>query len=286
MGEEMQAGLVEKSRKAILPGRDRLQSRLLTWAVGTLLMAALALELWSQPWGEMHIRWVVAAAAFSFGFALVVWRMRAATGPAAALGGAVCMILLLAQPMEWLDTALPELLTLFALTFAATRFGRQGKEAMGAAESRQGRRASQIVANLGVAGLCAAGVSGAWLAACIAALAEATADTVSSEMGQALRGTTRMITTGRRVSAGTDGGVSAMGTMLGVMAAAAVTAVAVFCGAISIQIALVVFGASGAGFFFDSVLGASVERRGWMGNDWVNFVSTAVAAAIAYMLAR
>lgn len=154
------------------------------------------------------------------------------------------------------------------------------------AEPRRGRRAAQIVANLGVAGLCGAGVSVAWFAACLAALAEATADTVSSEMGQALGGATWMITTGRRVSAGTDGGVSLMGTVLGVVAAAVVAAASALIGAISFQIALIVFIAGVAGLLFDSVLGATVERRGWMGNDWVNFASTAFAAALAYEVAR
>lgn len=286
MDGEIQAGAGGGWRKAISPGRDRLQSRLLVWPVGMLLLAVMALELWSQPWGEMLHRWPAAAASFSAGFALLVWRMRAATWPAAALGGVVCMNLLLAQPTEWLDTALPSLLVLFTLTFAATRFGRRRKEAMGAGEPRQGRRASQIVANLGIAGLCASGISGAWLAACIAALAETTADTVSSEMGQALGGTTRMITTGRRVPAGTDGGVSLIGTALGAAAAAAVAAVAVLCGAISLHAALIAFGASLAGLIFDSVLGATVERSGWIGNDWVNFASTVLAAVLAYTLAR
>jgi uncharacterized membrane protein len=33
--------------------------------------------------------------------------------------------------------------------------------------------------------------------------------------------------------------------------------------------------------FFDSLLGATVERRGWLGNDLVNFSSTAFTAALA-----
>lgn len=285
MDEEMQTASAAGWQKTISPERDRAQSRALAWMVGTLLVAVMVVELCLLPWGEMHIRWLAAVAAFSFGFALLVWKMRAATGPAAALGGVVCMNLLLVQPTAWLDTAMPALLTLFVLTFVATRFGRAKKEAMGAAETRQGRQASQVVANLGIAGLCAAGVSAAWFAACLAALAEAAADTASSEMGQALGGTTWMVTTGRRVRAGTDGGVSLMGTMFGVSAAATVTAVAVLSGAISAGTALIVFGAGVAGLVFDSVLGATVERRGWIGNDWVNFISTMFAAVLAYMLA-
>jgi uncharacterized membrane protein len=42
--------------------------------------------------------------------------------------------------------------------------------------------------------------------------------------------------------------------------------------------------AATAGLFFDSLLGATVERRGWIGNDAVNFASTGFAAAIALFL--
>jgi uncharacterized membrane protein len=34
--------------------------------------------------------------------------------------------------------------------------------------------------------------------------------------------------------------------------------------------------------FFDSVLGATLERRGWINNDAVNFLSTASAAGFAF----
>ncbi len=33
--------------------------------------------------------------------------------------------------------------------------------------------------------------------------------------------------------------------------------------------------------FFDSLLGATLERRGWLNNDAVNFLSTASAALFA-----
>ena len=39
-----------------------------------------------------------------------------------------------------------------------------------------------------------------------------------------------------------------------------------------------------AGLFFDSLLGATVERKGWLGNDLVNFSSTVFAALVALFL--
>jgi uncharacterized protein (TIGR00297 family) len=284
-------------KKAIPQGRDKMQSELLTGAVGMVLAVSAVLEIvrlyGSRLQGHLGMpRWFWIACAVSAGFAAVVRLLRSATGPAAAMGGLVCLHVLLRQQLGggWRDTAMPSLLALFVLTFAATRFGRARKEAAGLAEPRQGRRAAQVIANLGMAGMFAAGgvpgadraasVSRAMLAACVAALAEATADTVSSEMGQALGGKTLLITTGRVVAAGTDGGVSVAGTACGALAAAAVVGVSSLMR--SPGAAAGVFAAALAGLIFDSVLGATVERRGWLGNDLVNFVSTVFAAGIAW----
>jgi uncharacterized membrane protein len=38
------------------------------------------------------------------------------------------------------------------------------------------------------------------------------------------------------------------------------------------------------GLFVDSLLGATLERRGWLNNDAVNFLSTLAAALIAILL--
>jgi uncharacterized protein (TIGR00297 family) len=247
---------------------------------------------------EMHHQrpmpqWFWMACGVSVTFAAVVWLLRAATGPAAAMGALICLHVLLRQELgvTWNHTAMPALLALFLLTYAATRFGRSKKEAMGTAEPRRGRRASQVLANLGVAGIFAAsGTAGAlasraMFAASVAALAEAAADTVSSEMGQALAETrwgkpTLLITTGRPVAAGTDGGVTLAGSAFGALAAAIVVLLSPF--GSSLEPALCVFGAASAGLLFDSFLGATIERKGWLGNDLVNLSSTIFAAAIAF----
>jgi uncharacterized membrane protein len=43
----------------------------------------------------------------------------------------------------------------------------------------------------------------------------------------------------------------------------------------------VALGGGSFGLFFDSLLGATLERKGWLNNDAVNFLSTISAAAFA-----
>jgi uncharacterized protein (TIGR00297 family) len=120
----------------------------------------------------------------------------------------------------------------------------------------------------------------------IAALAEATADTVSSEIGQAFGGTPFMLTTLRRVAPGTDGAISLKGTLAGIAAAAIISATGAPALGMSSAECAVAFAAGVAGLFFDSLLGATLERRGYLGNDLVNFASTLFAALAAVAAQR
>ena len=232
------------------------------------------------------------ALGLSLGFALLVFLARAATPLAALTGGAITAVLTLA-PLpasglpSWYHSALPPLLALFLLTFFATRFGRGKKQRLGVAEDKRGRNAAQVAANLGVAGLGAAAalshpLPGTCYAVIVAAsLAEATADTLASELGEVLGGQPLMVTTLRRVPPGTDGAISLAGTLAGTGGAALVVLVAAF----TLGLGAGDAGCAGlgglGGLFVDSLLGATAEQRGWLNNDAVNFLSTCAAAVIA-----
>jgi uncharacterized protein (TIGR00297 family) len=90
-----------------------------------------------------------------------------------------------------------------------------------------------------------------------------------------------MLTTLRKVESGVDGAISLAGTLAGIVAGAVVS----IAGALALSGGWEMFWIAGAGgvfgFFFDSLLGATLERRGWLNNDAVNFLSTASAAAFA-----
>src|SRR5258706_1821621 len=182
--------------------------------------------------------------------------------------------------------AFAALVALFVITFLATRLGRQRKLILGTAEQSGGRSASQVLANVGVASLFAIGYGyfgkPSLLAACAAALTEAAADTTSSECGQALNSSTRLITTGARVPAGTNGGISLAGTACGALAALGMSLVAVWARLVATPEAWLIPVAALRGVFLDSLLGAALERPGWLNNNAVNFLGTLSAALLTW----
>jgi len=122
------------------------------------------------------------------------------------------------------------------------------------------------------------------LVASAAALAEAAADTTSSEVGQAVSESAYLITGFRAVPVGMNGGISVAGTLAGVAAALAVAAVCGVTHMIARYWLLPVAAAGAGGMFVDSLLGATLERRRWLNNDAVNLLSTLAAALFAFFL--
>jgi uncharacterized protein (TIGR00297 family) len=229
------------------------------------------------------------ALAISVALALLVILLRAAT-PAAALTGGILTFAITLGPSPWYRSGFPALLTVSALTFGATRFGRARKQQLGVAESRRGRGAAQIAANLGAASVVASlallepGQSRAQeflVAAVVASLAEAAADTLASELGEVLGGQPFLLTTFRQVTPGTDGAISWAGTAAGVCGAAVIVLVASLTLRPTAKQCLAAGIGGIAGLFVDSLLGATVERGGWLNNDAVNFLSTVAAAVVS-----
>jgi uncharacterized protein (TIGR00297 family) len=291
--------------KAIPPRRDQLQSRVLVWLLMPILCAVAALVISGPIIGTSRFpSFLLTSVLTSGAFALVAWRLKAATPAAATCGGIICLLLTYTpiQPGTPSRSGLAQLLALFILTFAATRAGRTRKVSADIAESRRGRNIAQVIANLGVPALIAIPgfifveilwsqpnyFDSSWVTAVLvlSALAEATADTVSSEIGQAFGGRPLLVTTLRRVEPGTDGAISLRGTLAGLLAAAIVAAIGAWSMHLSPQQSSIAFAAGICGLFFDSLLGATLERRGWMDNDLVNFCSTVFSPAVCLLAIR
>jgi len=227
------------------------------------------------------------AAVVAIGFAVIARTLGAVTDGGALVGVVVAFVLMLAAGLAGF---LP-LLTVFVITVLTTRWGYARKQQLGVAERGPGRTASQVLANLGAATLCALPAvwfprfTGMLMIGAMAALAEAAADTASSEIGEASARAAYMITDFREAPIGANGAISVAGTLAGCIAACLVAWVSAFFEVVSWNWTPLIALAGVAGMVLDSVLGATWERSGKMGNDGVNFVSTVFAADVALTVA-
>jgi uncharacterized protein (TIGR00297 family) len=267
-----------KLQEKILPRTTK--SRI---ADGVALAVAAALVLTFVVLDHQQLGANVALVWFSLSitgaFTALAWLAGGVDWTGAAAGAAISFIFAARDIRSfWI------LLIVFVTTLLATRIGRKRKESLQAAEALKGRSASQIMANLGLAGLLIGLAVGSWQLLAVAALAEAACDTCSSEIGMAFPGTTVLLTTWKRVDPGADGGISVIGTFAGLAGATAVVICSVVIGLVPYAHLLSASAAGFGGMLFDSLLGAVAERRGWMNNDTVNLLGTAAAVFIAWLL--
>jgi uncharacterized protein (TIGR00297 family) len=233
--------------------------------------------------GSAHPLWTALSVTLTFA-ALGRW-VRGVNSSGAIAGAAVCFVLYVGAGAG----AFAALVSVFALTWISTRLGYQRKRKLGTAEKLDGRTALQVLANLAVAAICAGlfavtSRNPVYLLAASAALSEAAADTVSSEIGQARSTKARLITTWEEVPSGTDGGVSWTGTLAGIAAATVVSLVCVLTALVPLKWLGISITAAVVGMSADSYLGASLERRKLLNNDTVNFVGTLVAAGAVFLI--
>jgi uncharacterized protein (TIGR00297 family) len=246
-------------------------------SAAALLVMMLYLRAGDLLHSSRHLYLVLAT---TLGFALAARVARGVSSSGAAVGAVIAFILAVHDLRMFLV-----LLVVFFVTLAATRRGSSRKRELQLAEAESGRSASQVMANLGVAGLilAIASPSAAYMLA-LAALAEVAADTTSSEIGVAFSMRTILITNWKRVPAGTNGGISLSGTAAGILAAIIAAASPAALSLVRWSDSILIAVAGIVGMVVDSILGATVERRGYLNNDLVNLLSTAAAAGFAWML--
>jgi len=120
----------------------------------------------------------------------------------------------------------------------------------------------------------------------VGSLAAAISDTVSHELGVLFGGAPRMITTLRHAKRGADGAISGFGTLSGAGISLALALMAVGLRLVNTRLALVAAVAGLVGNCVDSFLGATLQRRGWLGNHLVNFSCTLAGAFTVLLISR
>jgi uncharacterized protein (TIGR00297 family) len=118
----------------------------------------------------------------------------------------------------------------------------------------------------------------------IGSIATATADTLASEVGVVEQ--PRLITNFKKVPPGTDGGISVVGTAAGILGAGVIGVSAYILGIfpdpfVTLKISII---AGTVGCFVDSILGAVLERRNYISNEYVNLIATITGAALGIIM--
>ena len=232
-------------------------------------------------------RRIVLAVAISLALAGLAWGLKLVT-PSGAISG---FLLGVAVYLGYGYKSFLLMFTFFLVGSAATRLGYARKAARGVAEKRGGARSWREALANSLAGaffsilVITTHHEGAFLIALIAAFAEAAGDTVSSEIGQWISPRAYLITTFRPVPAGQNGGVSVGGSVAGFLASALIVAVGYGMGLCGRGGAALALSGAVAGNLLDSVLGATLERRGLVTNGIVNFAASSFAGGLALAIA-
>ena len=233
------------------------------------------------------------AAAFSVVLAFLAYRYKIADVSALFSAVVLGVLIILFTNLWWFIL----LLAFFILGGGFTKFKFKEKQKAGLAEAKSGIRSYENVFSNSFWALVAAVLFGivtiypewSWLAmplafAYVGTIATATGDTMASEIGVTAKGPTYMITNFRKAKAGEDGGVSLLGLGAALLGSAIIGVLAFVLGIIGslpLALAVAIFGGF-IGTNIDSVLGAVVQKRGWLTNSGVNFVSTFLGALISF----
>ena len=204
------------------------------------------------------------------------------------LSGALAGILLGTAIWAFLDwRGFVLLFAFFALGTLATKFGYEQKAKAKLAQEKGGRRGARnafsktTVPALAAIFAATTGQPVLFALALAGAFATAASDTCSSEIGQVLGRRTFLITTLKPVPRGTEGAVSLEGTLAGIAASLVVAglgyAVALYPAAGIAVVAVAAFVAT----TLESLVGATLEKRGLVDNDAVNFLNSLSGALVA-----
>ena len=297
----------------ILTAAEALGSRGLDNLIVPLLTAWLLTPMREAPVAANHLLYLVIVA---LPFCWLLVRRRSLTVGGALTAALLGIVVVVGSgSVKWL-------LPLFLFLLSSSLIGKvfPAKTAAGDAKQQQPRDATQVLANGAVYGYLAAfswpkegmlylfmPLTEAWL---LIAMATATADTWSSEIGQYFKRPTYDLVKWRKVPAGLSGGVSWVGTLAGLGGSAFIVATCFWLVPyMDFNLALVIALTGFLGMLLDSALGSLFQAKyqdvatgalsdapgagkklvggySWMTNDLVNFLAILIGVGVSdYLLA-
>ncbi len=229
---------------------------------------------------------MVVALVFSFFLGVLAYRAKIADVSALLSAALLGVLIIVFSGLSWFLL----LLTFFILGGGFTRYKYAYKESIGIAQAKNGIRSYENVFSNSTAALALAVAYGVFpehslpiVYAYMGTVATATGDTLASEIGTTARGRPRMITTLKLSEPGADGAVSILGEFAAIFGSAVIGILAYLLG-VSDNFILTVLITTAGGFFgtnMDSLLGATLQKRGLLSNSGVNFAATFAGAGVS-----
>jgi uncharacterized protein (TIGR00297 family) len=223
---------------------------------------------------QADLQMVVAAVIVGFTFAYFAFRSKTADLSGLFSSALVGIVLLVFAGPRWFLI----MLVFFIIGSAATKYKFEYKKRIGVEQGQSGARGYRNVFANGIVATAAAVLFGVFqqpvfIVMYVGSVATAAADTLASEIG-VTGGIPFMITTLKRVPIGTNGGVTLVGESVAFLGGLIVSLAAFFLGVITLPMVLVCTLAGFAGTNIDSVVGATLENRGFLGNAGTNLLAT------------
>jgi uncharacterized protein (TIGR00297 family) len=248
--------------------------------VGTAMTMLLIQELNYQA----DLQLVVVAVIAAFAFAYFAYHSKTADLSGLFSIALVGIILLVFANPRWLMV----MIAFFILGSVATKYKYEYKKRIGVEQGQSGARGYKNVFANGIAATAAAVLFGVFqqpvfIVMYVGCVATAAADTLASEIG-VTGGIPRLITTLKQVPIGTNGGVTLVGEFVALAGGIVVSAAALLLGVITLPMAAICAFAGFIGTNIDSLVGATLENKGFLGNAGTNLAATISGGIVAVVL--
>jgi uncharacterized protein (TIGR00297 family) len=251
----------------------RYEDSLVIEALGIAMTMWLIRELNYQE----DLLMVVVAVIIGFTFGYFAFRAKTADLSglfSATLIGIILLVFAAPQGTQWFLI----MLSFFILGSAATKYKFQYKKRIGVDQGRGGARGYRNVFANGIAAAAAAVLFGVfqqpvYIVMYVGCVATAAADTLASEIG-VTGGIPYMITTFKKVPVGVNGGISLTGECVALLGGFTVSLVALLLNVITPEMMIICTLAGFVGTNIDSLVGATLENRGFVGNAGTNLLAT------------
>jgi len=227
------------------------------------------------------VQLIVLALIVASAFGYFAYRFRTADLSGLFSIALVGIILLVFAEASWMLI----MLTFFIIGSLATKYKYAYKKRLGIEQGQGGARGYRNVFANGLAASAAAVLYGVFvrpefIVIYVGCVATAAADTLASEIG-VTGGTPYLITTFKKVPVGTNGGVTLTGEAVAVVGGFAVSFVALLLNVITPEMAAICTITGFIGTNIDSLVGATLENKGYLGNAGTNLIATVTGGIVA-----